>query len=62
MEEHKKIKLNYALNHPDDGEYQMHLYTNNKSLFETIRRYAESQINIMANIEKEMLKKKVEEE
>lgn len=53
MKEHKKIELNYALNHPDVGEYQMHFYTNNITLFEAIRRYTESQINIMADVEKE---------
>lgn len=53
MKEHKKIELSYELNYPDAGEYGMHLYTNNKSLFNTIRRYTESQINILVNIEKE---------
>lgn len=53
MKEHKKVELNYALNHPDAGEYQMHFYTNNKSLFEAIRRYTESQINIMAKVEED---------
>lgn len=53
MKEHKKIELSYELNYPDAGEYGMHLYTNNKSLFNTIRRYTESQINILVNIETE---------
>lgn len=45
-----RIIATYKINYPDQGECEIHIYTDNVNLYRTIKNYAEANINKHAEI------------